>query len=159
MLTVAPLYVSLLSCVCLLVLQEVAILRPGCGGVPAFNFVSEFWVTLLFMAFAALAFFTACCVRFCILAVRARKQVEGVDDAAAAEPSLAVSADTDTTSLARLKAATLRRTSVLQRMKAMRAERSPHWIDFTERMQHAVLILFCIFVSTYRTAAVCLCFC
>jgi hypothetical protein len=170
---------------------DIAILRPGCGGVPSFTYVSKFYVTLLLMLMAAILFLLACLVRFCVRAYRDElpeatvaensapsckqsTETEGLqrnaqDDSTypshplslpdpnssdqqppGVQTASAAMTTTDQATAAQLTASTKRtshrrRASLAERVAHARSSRSPHWIDFTERLRHAMLILLCIF--------------
>jgi hypothetical protein len=154
--------------------------------VPSFSYVSKFYVTLLLMLMAAVLFFLACLVRFCVRAYRdegtsvkdsapiGKQSMEtdgmrrSVQDESAhpspplplsdsssqqlpgAETAAAAMATTDQDTVAQLAESTKslshrRRTSLVERVAHARSSRSPHWIDFSERLRHAMLILLCIF--------------
>jgi len=170
---------------------DIAILRPGCGGVPSFTYVSKFYVTLLLMLMAAVLFFLACLVRFCVRAYRdelpeatvaedsasackqstetegmrtnaqedsahllhplplpdsnpSDQQSPGVQTGAAAMPTADQAAATQLTASTK-RMSHRRRASLVERVARARSSRSPHWIDFHERIRHAMLILLCIF--------------
>jgi hypothetical protein len=55
----------------------VEVLKPGCGGIPSFDYIAKVQFTLLLMLLAAILFFLACILRLCR---RIRASIEDNDD-------------------------------------------------------------------------------
>lgn len=63
------------------------LLRPGCGGIPTFTFVTKYWFTLLFMLFAALMLFLACLCRLCVHITSSRRRQKNLPESSYAIPT------------------------------------------------------------------------
>jgi hypothetical protein len=54
--------------------SDVEILKPGCGGIPTFNYIRKLQLTLVLMAIACFLFFCGCVLRLCL---NVRNQLKG----------------------------------------------------------------------------------
>lgn len=145
-----------------LVNYDIEILRPGCGGVPTFTYVTKFGATLLFMALSACLFIVACMVRLG-WRVRARRAAIAANVAQDDLDDMLVDEDEEVeeiaagrdgkpraarlTSVARTASMATRRTAsmpviVLTRKQRLKLFlRTPEWNDAMQRLQHSWLIL------------------
>ncbi len=45
---------------------DIALIRPGCGGVPSFSWISKLQITVLLLFLSGAVFLTACLIRYCL---------------------------------------------------------------------------------------------
>jgi hypothetical protein len=142
---------------------DVSVLKPGCAGIPSFSFVDKFIFTLVAVAITAAMFALAALLRTwlrnktesravrqaCTLDQLTELQREvSASDLHDAEnhPALPFSSGADEVGQgAGKRASYLRRDSALSPAHVSLVQRTGAWTAFRRRLQHALIILLCIF--------------
>jgi hypothetical protein len=156
---------------------DIEVIKPGCDGVPTFNYAKKLQFTLLLMTLSALLFTLACMVRLClraravtrtVVAVKDDEMDHELDDLTNDDEDFAAGTAVDhedgqveghPASSARVLPKSKRRASNLwkgltphqRRVMERSAHLSMVWLDFKHRLCHALLILLSIFYLRLTT--------
>jgi hypothetical protein len=140
---------------------DVSVLKPGCAGIPTFSFVDKFIFTLVAVAITAVMFALAALLRTWIRnktesrAVQRARTLDQLTELqrevstsdlhdAEAHPAWSAGAD-EVGQGAGKRASYLRRDSALSPAHVSLLQRTGAWTAFRRRLQHALIILLCIF--------------
>lgn len=129
---------------------ELEILRPGCAGVPTFNFIYKFSITIGFMIFTGMLFIGACAMR---LAYRIRKErrtrregrMTTTEKFKAQQAVFAMQLKQKYSMAARKDANPIDRPPPPPFTSEELYDEFPPWVEFRQRLLHALLILLSIF--------------
>jgi hypothetical protein len=153
---------------------DIEVIKPGCGGVPTFNYARKLQFTLVLMALSALLFALACVLRLCLriravtrtVVVMKKEEMDHELDELADDEDLAptgtakdAQVEGQPASSARAQTKSKRRASSLwkgltahqRRVMERSAQLSLVSLDFKHRLCHALLILLSIFYLRLTT--------
>ena len=156
---------------------DIEVIKPGCGGVPTFNYARKLQFTLVLVVLSALLFALACTIRLCLRAravtrtvvvIKTEEMDHELDDLAddenlastgTAEDAQGEEGQAASSPGSRALPKSKRRASSLwkgltahqRRVMERSAQLSMVWLDFKHRLCHALLILLSIFYLQLTT--------